>query len=96
MIKDNFKIPIKYIDNIPIDQHLITDLELLTTVNEDKQPIYHNIFQPTNSLAINFKEHKSNIFLISWDYIHYVCEKLAHSEFNFRFWSKMAISAARG
>ena len=53
MIKDNFKIPIKYIDNIPIDQHLITDLELLATVNDDKKPIYHNIFNPTNSLAIN-------------------------------------------
>ena len=53
MIKDNFKIPIKFIDNIPIDQHLITDLELLSTVNDDKKPIYHNIFNPTNALAIN-------------------------------------------
>lgn len=52
MIKDNFKIPIKYVDNVPIDQNLITDLELLSTVNDDKKPIYHNIFNPTNSLAI--------------------------------------------
>lgn len=50
---NTFKIPIKYIENTPIDKHLINDLELLATVNDDKNPIYHNIFNPTNSLAIN-------------------------------------------
>jgi len=51
MNNDNFKIPIKYVDNIPISDSLMNDLELLDTVNNDQQPIYHNIFNPTNNLA---------------------------------------------
>ena len=51
MNNDNFKIPIKYIDNMPINKNLMNDLELLETVNNDESPIYHTIFNPTNKLA---------------------------------------------
>ena len=46
-----FKLPIEYVKNNELAKHIVDDLEILKTVNDDTQSIYDNLFQNQTKLG---------------------------------------------
>ena len=50
-IQKLFKLPIEYNNKIKTTKSMLTDLELIKTVNKDNVPIYNILFSPKTDLA---------------------------------------------
>ena len=50
-IQKLFKLPIEYSQKIKTTKSMLTDLELINTINQDNIPIYNILFSPKTQLA---------------------------------------------
>jgi hypothetical protein len=69
-INEIFKIPICYNDKVKkLNENVITDLELVKSINEDEKSIYDNIFKPSNKLSCKVIEQFANYYTTDTDYL---------------------------
>ena len=69
-INEIFKIPICYNDKVKkLNENVITDLELVKSINEDEKSIYDNIFKPSNKLSGKVIEQFANHYTTDTDYL---------------------------
>ena len=69
-INEIFKIPICYNDKVKkLNDNVITDLELVKSINEDEKSIYDNIFKPSNKLSGKVIEQFANHYTTDTDYL---------------------------
>ena len=65
-----FKIPICYNDNVKkLNNNVITDLELVKTIETDETSIYDNVFNPSNKLSTKVIEQFANNYTTDTDYL---------------------------
>lgn len=65
-----FKIPICYNDNVKkLNHNIITDLELVKSIQTDETSIYDNIFKPSNKLSTKVVEQFAQHYTTDVDYL---------------------------
>ncbi len=69
-INEIFKIPICYNDNVKkLNNNVITDLELVKTIEKDETSIYDNVFKPSNKLSTKVIEQFANNYTTDTEYL---------------------------
>jgi hypothetical protein len=69
-INDVFKIPICYNKNVQkLNEHIVTDLELVNSIEQDEPSIYNNVFKPNNKPASKVIEQFANYYTTDTNYL---------------------------
>ena len=69
-INEIFKIPICYNDKVKkLNNTVITDLELIKSIETDETSIYDNVFKPSNKLSTKVIEQFANNYTTDTDYL---------------------------
>jgi hypothetical protein len=69
-INEIFKIPICYNEDVKkLNNNVITDLELIKTIETDETSIYDNVFKPSNKLSTKVIEQFANNYTTNTEYL---------------------------
>lgn len=69
-INNIFKIPICYNEKVKkLNDSIISDLELINTSEKEEQPIYNNIFKPSNNSSVKVMEQFAEYYTTDVDYL---------------------------
>jgi hypothetical protein len=69
-INSVFTLPIKYNEHVKkLNDNIVTDLELVKSINPDETPIYNYIFKPTNSLGTKVLEEVPKHYTTDMEYL---------------------------
>ena len=69
-INDTFKIPIYYNENVQkLNQTIVTDLELVKSIDVEETSIYENVFKPSNNLSLEVVKQISQHYTTDVEYL---------------------------
>ena len=65
-----FTLPIKYNEKVKkLNENIITDLELVKTIDKEEKPIYDYVFKPTNTLGAKVLEEVPKYYTTDIEYL---------------------------
>jgi hypothetical protein len=65
-----FTLPIKYNEKVKkLNENIITDLELVKTIDKEEKPIYDYVFKPTNTLGSKVLEEVPKFYTTDTEYL---------------------------
>jgi len=69
-INDAFKIPIYYNENVQkLNQNIVTDLELVKSIDVEEPSIYENVFKPSNNVSLQVVKQISQHYTTDVEYL---------------------------
>jgi hypothetical protein len=69
-VHDVFTLPIKYNEKVKkLNDNIITDLELVKTIDNEEKPIYNFVFKPTNKLGHKILEEMPKHYTTDMEYL---------------------------
>ena len=69
-IHEVFTLPIKYNEKVrKLNENIITDLELVKTIDKEEKPIYDYVFKPTNTLGSKVLEEVPKFYTTDIEYL---------------------------
>lgn len=98
-IYNDFKLPIEYVERSTIKENIISDLELVETVNENETPMYEHLLKPKTNLGKMCINRVKKYYTSDIDYLRdtqKLLKKLKNIDYNknnvdnmHRAWSKI-------
>lgn len=69
-INETFKIPICYNENVQkLNDTIVTDLELVESIDKEESPIYDNVFKPSNKASLQVVKQIANYYTTDIQYL---------------------------